>query len=696
MRWIFILSLIALLGSGLLQFFTILCGASTGSVLGKWYWLQADTSGIPGANSITRWTSYTSCGVNNGRNFDCSSSQAAYPMSPVANFGTTDGVPDGLQSKHGSTYYLSKTGWAFLLIGLFFTVLTIVPTIVSMFSKSTKFKGISSIASLLAMLFMILSASLLTAAYVKARNAFRSAGSSTKLGSTMFGFLWASVVLLFLSTILSATGCFAGRRKNRQAIIDDESSHDTFGNSYAQEKQSTGFFSRKKPVNDAETLNSRVDYHPKDNLPLTNTDSEVGQREYNLSKNRQLAGSGAVGAAGAGIAAAAIVHSNAYDKTPDQNNAEKKPVDYNYTENMPIAKDSNFKNPGLEDSKVSDLNAQELSVNKEVVNSETGNYGTNYQNSSGKTQVPQSDSFNFKPKETEYPKTASKDVNMSTAKQHDDSFFNSEITPNESTRDFEANKSNHDENDSKGIWATAAAAFGFGSAAEASKNTKSEINTTAPDEYGKYLNKDEYGNETVGYKTGVDNNAAATAANSAIGSHTKNDYLANPIDQSGSYGSSTAKKVKKEADNNKPVGAANSSKDNSTYKTVGTNDSKNIDYNNDPGDYNSKTNPKVSSPSKDFRLGKQELARSESLKHKDLTSQVKEAKQRAEDKYIDVRDYKEPSSPIQTMSGTNDNNYIADSKSSEFNLNKESKQSENDSEIKKGIEKVIESAKSVL
>lgn len=262
MRWPYILSLLALLGAGLLLFFNILCGASTSSVLGQFYWLQADTSGISGAHPTTRWTNYDSCGVRNGRNYDCSSKQAGYPMSPRANFGQSSGIPSGLSSRKGITYYLSRVGWAFLLLGLLFTILALLPVAVSFCIPGLSILGIgSNFATNAALLFTVLSACLLTAAYVKARNAFRSDGRQTSLGKKMFAFIWTSVFLLFLSSLFSGVGCIGsmfGKRREKKRYSDnyDSSSHETYGNNYVQEKRNDpeqgrgGFFSRKNRQNE--------------------------------------------------------------------------------------------------------------------------------------------------------------------------------------------------------------------------------------------------------------------------------------------------------------------------------------------------------------------------------------------------------------------------------------------------------------
>ncbi|KAH3675933.1 hypothetical protein WICMUC_002229 [Wickerhamomyces mucosus] len=261
MRILFIISVIALLGAGLLLFFNILCGASTDSVLGKWYWLQAETGSIPGAHATTRWTFYNNCGVENNRNVDCSSSSAAYGVSPELNFGTTQGVPPGI-SRRGVIYNLTRAGWVFLLLGLLFTLLTLLPVLLSLCLPSLNWlTACSGAFSVVALIFIALSASLLTAGYVKARDAFENNGNRSNIGQTMFGFIWASVALLFISVLMNFIGlCTSVARKRKQRRSDnytgDLSSHDTYGNDYVtakgeQESPRTrlGFFQRRKKTN---------------------------------------------------------------------------------------------------------------------------------------------------------------------------------------------------------------------------------------------------------------------------------------------------------------------------------------------------------------------------------------------------------------------------------------------------------------
>jgi len=82
-------------GSILLIFLTLLGGASNSTPLNEIYFFQADTSGIPGAPPVSRWTFWTVCSVKpDGRNH-CGTSHPAFPLDPPGkdNFHTHVNIP---------------------------------------------------------------------------------------------------------------------------------------------------------------------------------------------------------------------------------------------------------------------------------------------------------------------------------------------------------------------------------------------------------------------------------------------------------------------------------------------------------------------------------------------------------------------------------------------------------------------------
>ena len=87
-----IVSLILIMGALLLMLLTILGGSVGKNPTNQFYYLEADTSGIPNAADLTRWTTWNACGVTNGRNM-CPKVHPAYAFDPPKNFGTEENIP---------------------------------------------------------------------------------------------------------------------------------------------------------------------------------------------------------------------------------------------------------------------------------------------------------------------------------------------------------------------------------------------------------------------------------------------------------------------------------------------------------------------------------------------------------------------------------------------------------------------------
>jgi hypothetical protein len=82
-------------GAILLLFFIILGGIKDATPLNQFYWFQADTSAIQGAQPITRWTLWGMCGVDaNSKNTNCTANKPDFPFDPINNFNTQNGVPN--------------------------------------------------------------------------------------------------------------------------------------------------------------------------------------------------------------------------------------------------------------------------------------------------------------------------------------------------------------------------------------------------------------------------------------------------------------------------------------------------------------------------------------------------------------------------------------------------------------------------
>jgi hypothetical protein len=86
------LSWVFLAGALVMMFFVILSGVVDVTPLNKIYFLQADTSSIKGAKSLTQWTYFYICGEGN---HNCDSATAALPFG-YAWINGSSGVPSDL------------------------------------------------------------------------------------------------------------------------------------------------------------------------------------------------------------------------------------------------------------------------------------------------------------------------------------------------------------------------------------------------------------------------------------------------------------------------------------------------------------------------------------------------------------------------------------------------------------------------
>ncbi|KAJ5693060.1 Actin cortical patch SUR7/pH-response regulator PalI [Penicillium macrosclerotiorum] len=196
----------------LLIFLTLLGGARNSNPLNQIYFLQADTSNIPGAPSTSRWTFWNLCSVTNGKN-DCGSSHPDFPFDPPSsrNFGTTENVPsEFIGTNH---YFLtSRFMFPFIIIGLFFAVLSLFTGLLAMCTRIGSY--ISGFLSWLALTFQVITTCLMTAVFVQGRSAFSRNGQTSKLGVKAFAFMWTASACLFLSCLMYCLGGAVGRKES--------------------------------------------------------------------------------------------------------------------------------------------------------------------------------------------------------------------------------------------------------------------------------------------------------------------------------------------------------------------------------------------------------------------------------------------------------------------------------------------------
>ncbi|KAK0251212.1 Eisosomes component [Friedmanniomyces endolithicus] len=238
-----ILSLAALLllaGGIVMEFLIVLSGSHVGSPTNQVYFLQAATGGIKNGNSQyqnpARWTYLSICGVGNGLNQNCGPTHAAQSFDPPLNFGTTTGVP---ASFIGTTkfYYLSRFAWAFYIVALFFAVMAFFLGFLALCTRLGAY--LTGLMSILALFFQTLTAALMTAWTVIARNAFQANGQTAFLGLKAYGFTWGAMGCFLLATILFCVGGSVGKKDNYQ--------------------QKSSYFGRKKSTRSTRSRGSFID-----------------------------------------------------------------------------------------------------------------------------------------------------------------------------------------------------------------------------------------------------------------------------------------------------------------------------------------------------------------------------------------------------------------------------------------------------
>ncbi|RAL00683.1 SUR7/PalI family protein [Aspergillus ibericus CBS 121593] len=198
-------------GALVLMFLTFLGGARNSRPLNEIYFLQVDTSNIPGAPSLSRWTYWELCAVVNGKS-DCGSSHPDYPFDPPSehNFDTTVNIPSAFVGTNH--YYLtSRFSFPFHLLALFFGVLSLFTGFLAMCTRIGGY--VSSLLAWIALVFQIITTCLMTAVYVQGRNKFNANGQSAKLGVKAFAFMWTAVACLLLSCIFYCIGGAVGRKE---------------------------------------------------------------------------------------------------------------------------------------------------------------------------------------------------------------------------------------------------------------------------------------------------------------------------------------------------------------------------------------------------------------------------------------------------------------------------------------------------
>jgi len=226
-----LLALIFLFGGIVLQFLVVLSGLET-TPENQIYFLQTSLNGVTGGENVlnpVRWTWLRLCGVDEatGLNANCLPTAADVPFSPVDNFGTATGLPEAFSQHRNYYYYISRIGWAFYVIALFFAVIAIVTGLLALCTRLGAY--LSSTFVFLAVGMQAVAASLMTAWVVKGYREFSAAGQETSYGVKAIAFTWATFAAWSFATVLFCIGGTVGR-----------------GESYSTASTKRNYFGRKR------------------------------------------------------------------------------------------------------------------------------------------------------------------------------------------------------------------------------------------------------------------------------------------------------------------------------------------------------------------------------------------------------------------------------------------------------------------
>lgn len=223
-----LLSLFFTAGAIVLILLTLLAGTVDSNATNPVYFLQADTSNIPNAPATSRWTFWNYCDSDSSSARElCNGISPAFPLDPPSgrNFGTEDGVPAQFIGTR-KFFYLTRFMFAFVLIGIFFAACSLLTGLLALCTRIGAF--ISGALNMMGLFFQMLTAILMTVAYVQGRDAFRSNGNEANIGRYSFGFMWGAFAALLLSTVLF---CLAGSsdRNKRESTTSYSSKKSFFG-----------------------------------------------------------------------------------------------------------------------------------------------------------------------------------------------------------------------------------------------------------------------------------------------------------------------------------------------------------------------------------------------------------------------------------------------------------------------------------
>lgn len=149
-----------------------------------------------------RWSLYRMCDLSivYHTNINCTSGQAAYPYSPWDNLPRSISLPTSFETRRSYFSAISRSAFWFLLVGL---IVAVIALALHAIRCRRRLVQVGALVTPFAWIFVLLGASLATAAHRQGVSIFRDAGYTANLGGYMFSLLWTAVVLELFALLMA-------------------------------------------------------------------------------------------------------------------------------------------------------------------------------------------------------------------------------------------------------------------------------------------------------------------------------------------------------------------------------------------------------------------------------------------------------------------------------------------------------------
>ncbi|CAB4254726.1 similar to Saccharomyces cerevisiae YML052W SUR7 Plasma membrane protein that localizes to furrow-like invaginations (MCC patches) [Maudiozyma barnettii] len=270
-----LVTLLFFAGNVLLLILIIISGTTQHYPVNRFYWVEADTTGIPNASTLTRWTFWGACDRVNDKTVCSQNLSPAYPISPVDNFNTHENVPHRFISERDAYYYLSRFAFCFFWIALAFVGISFILFILTWVSGTLL--QVVFILMGFGCVFNVCAVVLQTAVTVMTKSAFHGDDRHSKIGASLMGIAWASVFVSIWEFV--SVAFWYTSRKLREY----------YEGSSLTEKHHNNFFHRdNEPLNVPEPLMSPDAYSPVPNINMSNDNNGPMINPSGVTNNETL------------------------------------------------------------------------------------------------------------------------------------------------------------------------------------------------------------------------------------------------------------------------------------------------------------------------------------------------------------------------------------------------------------------------